>query len=115
VYTYDSLNRLIQAETAANQNVTQWGQGFVYDGFGNLLQKNVTKGSAPTLQVTVDSGNHVITTGMVYDAAGNPTQMNLTGSGLQRLTATAHLGCGQPAGGSGVRWAVRRQYGSLRL
>ena len=79
-YTYDSLNRLIQAQTAANPNVTQWGQSFVYDGFDNLLQKNVTAGSAPSLSVTVDSGNHLITSGLVYDASGNPTQMNLSGS-----------------------------------
>ncbi len=77
VYTYDALNRLIQAQTAANPNVTQWGQAFVYDGFGNLLQKNVTKGSAPTLTQTVDSGNHI--NGVTYDAAGNPTQMSVGG------------------------------------
>jgi RHS repeat-associated protein len=80
-YTYDSLNRLIQAQTAANPNVTQWGQSFVYDGFDNLLQKNVTAGSAPSLSVTVDSGNHLITSGLTYDASGNPTQMNLSGQG----------------------------------
>ncbi len=69
VYTYDALNRLIKAQTAANT----WGQGFVYDGFGNLLQKNVTAGSAQT----VDSGNHI--NGVTYDAAGNPTQMSVGG------------------------------------
>ena len=30
VYQYDALNRLIEAHTLDNQNVTQWGQGFVY-------------------------------------------------------------------------------------
>ncbi len=30
VYTYDSLNGLIQAQTAANPSVTQWGQAYVY-------------------------------------------------------------------------------------
>jgi RHS repeat-associated protein len=82
-YTYDSLNRLIQAQTAANPNVTQWGQSFVYDGFDNLLQKNVTAGSAPSLSVTVDSGNHVYTSdgNTVYDASGNPTQMDLNSEG----------------------------------
>lgn len=42
-YQYDSLNRLISAVTSDYPNVTQWGQGFRYDGFGNLLEKNVTK------------------------------------------------------------------------
>ena len=36
VYTYDSLNRPIQAQAASGA----WGQAFVYDGFGNLYQKN---------------------------------------------------------------------------
>lgn len=43
-YQYDSLNRLVSAVTTDNPNVTQWGQQFVYDGFGNLQQKNVIKG-----------------------------------------------------------------------
>ena len=53
-YTYDAVNRLATAQAGST-----WGQSFVYDQFGNLLQKNVTAGSAPSLQITVDSGNHV--------------------------------------------------------
>lgn len=36
VYHYDSLNRLAKAETTTDPNVTQWGQSYTYDGFGNL-------------------------------------------------------------------------------
>ena len=75
VYQYDALNRLIEAHTQDNQNVTQWGQGYVYDGFGNLYQKNVTKGSAPSMSFTVDaSTNRLTSTGspaFTYDANGN--------------------------------------------
>ena len=68
-YVYDSLNRLGSA-TGSN-----WGNGYVYDGFGNLLQKNVTKGSAPTLTQTVNAAtNHI--TGRSYDGNGN----DVTGS-----------------------------------
>ena len=48
-YQYDALNRLMQAVTSDNPNVTQWGQSFTYDGFGNLTQKNVVKNHAPSL------------------------------------------------------------------
>jgi hypothetical protein len=50
-YTCDSLNRLIKAETSSSA----WGQEFVCDGFGNLSQKNVIRGSAPTMSHTVDA------------------------------------------------------------
>src|SRR6185503_10353448 len=63
-YTYDSLNRLATASTAA------WGQSFTYDGFGNLTDKNVTAGSAPTLHITVNPANNRISTAN-YDLNGN--------------------------------------------
>ena len=63
-YTYDSLNRLATASTSA------WGQSFTYDGFGNLTDKNVTAGSAPTLHITVDPTNNRISTAN-YDLNGN--------------------------------------------
>jgi YD repeat-containing protein len=44
-YTHDSLQRLVRAETTG----PQWGNAYAYDGFGNLLTKTVTKGSAPMM------------------------------------------------------------------
>jgi len=67
VYQYDSLNRLTLAQTT---NSSAWGQAFVYDGFGNLYQKNVTQGSAPTLSVSVNAATNQIS-GQGYDANGN--------------------------------------------
>ena len=55
-YTYDLLNRL--ASAAATDNA--WGNGYVYDGYGNLLQKTVTAGSAPSLSQTVNVGTNQI-------------------------------------------------------
>jgi YD repeat-containing protein len=71
-YQYDSLKRLILAETAG----PQWGQSFSYDGFGNLLSQTATKGSAPSMSVGVDlATNHMV--GYGYDANGNLTSMPL--------------------------------------
>jgi len=64
-YTYDQLNRLSSAATTA----ATWGDSYVYDAWGNLLQKNVTKGTAESLALTVNSSNQI--NGLTYDAAGN--------------------------------------------
>jgi RHS repeat-associated protein len=49
-YSYDSLNRLSRAETTD----AAWGNAYTYDGWGNLLQKTQTKGTAPTLSMSYD-------------------------------------------------------------
>jgi RHS repeat-associated protein len=83
VYTYDAVNRLATAATAANPNVTQWGLQFGYDGFGNLLSKTATAGSPPTLSMTVDASTNRLNDGnqtMQYDNNGNVTTMNILGT-----------------------------------
>ena len=68
-YGYDSLGRLTTAGTG-----TTWGQAFVYDGFGNLYQQNVTAGSAPAMNLTIDdTSNRITTSGFTFDANGNQT------------------------------------------
>jgi YD repeat-containing protein len=71
-YTYDSLNRLIAASTAAAAGV-QWGYTYSYDGFGNLADKIATKGSAQTVCFNVNSTtNRVRINGDAgYDVNGN--------------------------------------------
>jgi hypothetical protein len=69
-YQYDSLNRLIAAVTTG----PEWGLSFTYDGFGNLTNQVVMKGSAPSLAVAVDPAtNRIQTAGFSYDANGNMT------------------------------------------
>ena len=63
-YTYDALNRLSGATAGT------WGQGFAYDGFGNLTEKTATLGSVPTLSVSFDAATNR-QTGQSYDANGN--------------------------------------------
>ncbi len=68
-YTYDTLNRLSAATG------TGWSDNYVYDGFGNLLDKNQT-GTGPRLSVTVNSANNQINSGgYTYDPSGNMTVM----------------------------------------
>jgi len=69
-YTYDALNRLATAVTSDNPNVTQWVQSYTLDGFGNLTDQNVIKGSAPTMHVVYNSATNR-QTGDVADANGN--------------------------------------------
>ena len=67
-YLYDTLGRMTSASTTG----PEWGQSFVFDGFGNLTQQVVTKGSAPAMSMTVNAANNRLTgTGISYDAAGN--------------------------------------------
>lgn len=67
-YQFDDLGRLISAQTA---EAGGWGRMYTFDGFGSLLQQNVTKGSAPQVNITVDPQTNRIASGFVYDAAGN--------------------------------------------
>jgi len=81
-YAYDTLNRLSSAAGSG------WGDSYVYDGFGNLLQKNVTSGSAPTLTQTVNAATNQIN-GRSYDANGNDLTSGGTFDFLNRMTVYA--------------------------
>jgi len=70
-FPLDALGRLIAAATAG----PQWGLSWTYDGFGNRLSQNVTKGSGPVVWLTVNAAtNRISTFGFSYDAAGNLIQ-----------------------------------------
>jgi YD repeat-containing protein len=69
-YTYDQVNRLSTAQTPT---ASTWGDSYVYDAWGNLLQKNVMKGAAESMTVTVNSNNQITTPAFTYDASGNVT------------------------------------------
>jgi len=75
-YTYDQLNRVATAQSAATSGTDCWGLQFGYDVWANLLSETVTKCSAPALSVGVTTQNKINNTGFSYDAAGN-----LTGDG----------------------------------
>ena len=102
-YTYDLLNRL--ASAAATDNA--WGNGYVYDGYGNLLQKTVTAGSAPSLSQAVNVGNNQIV-GMQYDANGNQTSVYIAGTGNVQLTYDLGNRVTRMAGAGAVTLTTRR-------
>ncbi len=64
------MNRLATAQTP---NAGTWGNSYVYDAWDNLLQKNVLKGMAENMLLTVNTNNQVTTPAFTYDAAGNVT------------------------------------------
>ena len=71
-YTYDALNRLTQA--LSNSSSAPWGQSFNYDIFGNLTDKNVVAGSAPTYHTSFASATNR-DNAVSYDANGNQTNL----------------------------------------
>ncbi len=81
-YQYDQLGRLIAAATTG----PEWGQSYVFDGFGNLTQQVVTKGTAPSMSMVVDPAtNRLGGSGVGYDAVGN-----LTSDGVNTFTYDGH-------------------------
>ena len=71
-YSYDTLGRLATAATSG----PEWGLSYLYDGFGNRLQQNATKGCAPASNLFVDpSTNRVSSYPWAYDANGNATNV----------------------------------------
>ncbi|HWP84692.1 MAG TPA: RHS repeat-associated core domain-containing protein [Terriglobia bacterium] len=95
-FTYDELNRLKTAQSQANSGADCWGQSFSYDRYGNLQSITVTKCSAPTLNLSVDTKNQITNTGFSYDLSGN-----LTADGFSTYTWTAE---DQLAATSGVSY-----------
>ena len=69
-YTYDALNRLQTATGGA------FSLGFVYDGFGNRTDQNLTAGTAPQMHLSIDPNtNRINSGGYYYDNNGNLTQV----------------------------------------
>jgi hypothetical protein len=70
--TYDPLNRILAAETAATSGQDCWGLDFGDDQLGNLLSMTPAKCSGPSLGVSV-SNNKISNAGFSYNADGQLT------------------------------------------
>jgi YD repeat-containing protein len=85
-YAYDELGRLVRAETTG----PQWGMTFTYDGFGNRVTQDATKGTVNESELLFDaSKNRIVPDGInqvQYDVNGNMTRMVLAGCGTATLT-----------------------------
>jgi RHS repeat-associated protein len=92
-YLYDELERLGSAATTS----TAWGLSWSYDGFGNRLAQNLTKGTGPTNSTLVDANtNRISSFGYLYDQNGNMTNMpqqnaQLTYDSSNRMTRFSDL------------------------
>ncbi len=87
-FTYDELNRVATAQSQATSGTHCWGNSFAYDIWANLLSKTVTKCTAETLSVGVNTSNRITNTGFTYDAAGNLTN---SGAGVMTYDAENRL------------------------
>jgi len=61
-YQYDTLGRITSAVPSSSTVAINWGQSYVFDPFGNLLQKNVTEGSATAMNLMIDPATNRIST-----------------------------------------------------
>jgi RHS repeat-associated protein len=91
VFTYDSLNRILTAETTSTHSSSPancWSETYQYDNLtsGGAWGNLTSIGAGPSqyngcvqesgLSITVNSNNQISTSGFTYDSAGN-----LTGNG----------------------------------
>jgi RHS repeat-associated protein len=72
-WTYDFLNRLISAQSAATAGPDCWGQVLGYDSWANLLSETPSKCSSSSLSASVNAANQLTNTGFSYDPDGRLT------------------------------------------
>ena len=70
-FSYDTVNRISTAQSAATSGADCWGQSFGYDAWANLLSETNTKCSATQMSLGVNSQNRITNSGISYDAAGD--------------------------------------------
>jgi RHS repeat-associated protein len=105
-YQYDTLGRITSAVPSSSTTALNWGQSYVFDPFGNLLQKNVTQGSATAMNLTIDPAtNRISAAGFAYDAAGNLTQMP-TANGSQSYVYDSENRISQTVSGQPIFYGI---------
>ena len=73
-FSYDQVNRLYTAKTAATSGTNCWSYAYGYDSWANLLSAQPISGYTCTqsnLSLTVNTKNQITNTGLSYDASGN--------------------------------------------
>ena len=76
VFTYDSLNRISQANTINTTSANCWGEVYTIDAWGSLTNRAAPSGmsgscSTEGLSATATTQNQLSGIGLVYDPAGN--------------------------------------------
>jgi RHS repeat-associated protein len=82
VFTYDSLNRISQANTINTTSANCWGELYTIDAWGNLTNRSAPSGMSGSclmeaLSATATNLNRLGGIGLLYDGAGNVTTDNL--------------------------------------
>jgi RHS repeat-associated protein len=82
VFTYDSLNRISQANTVNTTSSNCWGEVYTIDAWGNLTNRSAPSGMSGScvmeaLSATATNLNQLGGIGLLYDGAGNVTTDNL--------------------------------------
>ena len=99
-FTYDPLNRLLTAGDSGH-----WSNSYVYDPWGNLLQKNPGSPAGENLVKTSDNNNHL--SGITYDAAGNEIADGVGGTFVydaeNRITTASGVNYTYDAGGRRIQ------------
>ena len=74
-FTYDPMNRIVQANTTATSGSGCWGEIYTIDPWGNLTNRAGVSGMGSCytegLSATATSKNQLSGIGVLYDAAGN--------------------------------------------
>jgi len=68
-FTYDALNRIATAQSAATSGAKCWGESYTIDAWGNLTSRSTTKCSTVPLNAPATTKNQI--SGYCYDKAGN--------------------------------------------
>jgi RHS repeat-associated protein len=93
-FTYDSLNRLLTAQSTGtdctvmqNGLTANWGNSYSYDPWGNLYAKTSSKCTSESFSAQANTKNQLI--GYPYDAAGNIANPGYTFDAEERLITAA--------------------------
>ena len=74
-FTYDQLNRIVQAQTSATSGSNCWGETYTIDQWGNLTVIGALSGysgcTQENLAVSATTNNQLSSTGFSYDTSGN--------------------------------------------
>ena len=89
-----------------------WGQGFTYDGFGNLTGKTVLAGSVPTFSAAFDPATNR-QAGISYDANGNQLTDRSNAASLGTTWRTGWRGGGTDGRVRG--WGTATELSDIRV
>jgi len=99
-FSYDSLNRIVTADTNATTGPNCWGETYTYDRWANMTAIGALSGytgcTQESLSVTAGTNNQLSATGFTYDASGNMTNDGVNAYGFNAEIGNKLGGSGKP-------------------